>query len=181
MLKILNEERERILKMHINATKRNYLFEAEGTEPEADVSMSQQFTKTHHEVLPNLKNQFFFIKGKTDVNSITNKNEFDEFVKGIINYLKSKNKKITGFGTIASESLIPAAKGVDRWGYAKNRLSNIRDYIKSELEKNNLIDDSNFTGFSGKYEEGKIPYDGNPNDSKYLQDQWVKVNFQLPK
>ena len=115
------------------------------------------------------------------MNSITNKNEFDEFVKGIINYLKSKNKKIMGFGTVASESLIPAAKGVDRWGYAKKRLSNIRDYIKSELERNNLIDDSNFTGFSGRYEEGKIPYEGNPDDPKYLQDQWVKVNFQLPK
>ena len=178
LFEIDDAERSRILEMHENANKKLYLFEAEPeTTPEVFVTQDKLF--------PDLKNNLFFFKKGAytiDQNSITNWNEFNNFINKIVDYVVKNNKKIKNITLHGSESQTPSKE--DNFELAKKRQESMKQYIMSKIPENLLT--SKLTGFSSSSHPylGKTPYEpgvDNPNDKKYLNDQWVKVTLDMQK
>jgi hypothetical protein len=177
---ILEEEKNRILEMHKNATKKHYLMEAEPVNPETTTTSSFAY---QNEIIPELpKNVFKFKKGASQINqeSITNWDDFVKFINGVINYLKTNKKKISNITINGSESQTPGKK--DNYELAKERQNNMNNYISRlvtpEMKAKDLF------GVSLHPSIGKTPYKqgvDNANDPKYLEDQWVKVWFKIEK
>ena len=180
LFEISLEEKQRIIEMHEIATKKNYLMEAEPVNPNPETTSEFAF---HNEIIPELSNNtFYFNKGAStiDSNSITNWKNFEKFIDSIVGYLK-KNKKLVSHITVnGSESQTPGT--MDNYKLAEERQKNMKEYISRYITPDMKIKD--MFSFSAHPTIGKTPYNkgvDNPNDKKYLNDQWVKVWFKMQK
>jgi glutamate synthase domain-containing protein 1 len=182
LFEIDNNEKQRILEIHRSAIKKHYLMEAEPGNPEMTTKSSSSYA-LQNEVIPGLStNVFKFKKGASQINqqSIINWNDFVTFINSVINYLKKNKKTISNIHIVGSESQTPSKE--DNFTLARKRHDNMENYILK------LIDDK--MKVKGMFTVTSHPKIGkatftqgvdDPNDQKYLDDQWVKVWFTLEK
>lgn len=180
LFEISSEEKQRILEMHETATKKNYLMEAEPVNPNPETTSEFAF---HNEIIPELSNNtFYFNKGKSKIEpeSITNWDDFLKFVNSIVGYLTKNKKKVASITINGSESQTPGI--MDNYELAKKRQENMKTFISKYITPDMKIKD--MFSFSAHPTIGKTPYKkgvDNPNDKKYINDQWVKVWFKMQK
>lgn len=180
LFEISSEEKQRIIEMHETATKKNYLMEAEPVNPNPETTSEFAY---QNEVIPQLSNNvFYFKKGAStiDSNSITNWNDFVKFVNSIVDYLKKNKKSVASITINGSESQTPGK--MDNYELAKKRQESMKEYISKYITPDMKIKD--MFSFSTHPTIGKTPYKqgvDNPDDKKYLNDQWVKVWFKMQK
>jgi hypothetical protein len=180
---ILEEEKNRILEMHRSAIKKHYLMEAEPGNPEVTTKSSSSYA-LQNEVIHGLPTNIFkFKKGMSEINqqSITNWGDFVKFINSVINYLKTNKKKISNIHIVGSESQTPSKE--DNFTLATKRQDNMYDYILTLITDEMKAKDGIFS-VTRHPKIGKATFTqgvDNPNDQKYLDDQWVKVWFTLEK
>jgi len=183
LFEIDNNEKQRILEIHRSAIKKHYLMEAEPGNPEITTKSSSSYA-LQNEVIPGLStNVFKFRRGMSEIDeqSIINWNNFVTFINSVINYLKKNKKTISNIHIVGSESQTPS-KG-DDFTLARKRHDNMYDYILTLITDEMKAKDGIFS-VTRHPKRGKVTFTqgvDNPDDQKYLDDQWVKVWFTLEK
>jgi hypothetical protein len=188
LFEINDSERQRILEMHTTATKNVYLIsesQINETDPPATsldtgIDKSTKSGKVNLKDVLKLNNKFYFNTGKTGLNkdSIRNYQELQTFLNNAKNYLRKINKPFEIFWT-SSESQTPK-KGTSVNSLSQKRGEVIGDYFESQLGDLPAWKTTEYKTVSGNYKQGLIPYKqgvDDPNDPKYLNDQWVEVNI----
>jgi hypothetical protein len=127
----------------------------------------------------NLKNKFYFKTGKTgiDSNSISNFQDFTNFMAKTKNYLTKLNKPF-GIGWTASESQTPKT-GTNVNELSQKRGQSISDYVSEYFKTVPSYPEDMM--IPGRYQQGLEKYTPgeNVNDKKFLNDQWVELNIWI--
>jgi outer membrane protein OmpA-like peptidoglycan-associated protein len=182
LFEISSEEKNRILEMHETATKRNYLTEQAPPSPTTSVDVktgtSSAGSKQNLKDVLKLNNKFYFNTGKTglDKDSIRNFPDVQNFLTKAKEYLTKLNKPFQ-ISWLASESQTPKPNtNVNE--LSQKRGDSVGNFFWKDLSKlPSYLKDS---GVVGRYQQGKIPYKqgvDNPQDPKYLNDQFVEINI----
>jgi hypothetical protein len=190
-----DSERQRIIEMHLSATKNGYLIsesQINETDPpstggpvtpntsvDVKTGTSSAASKQNLKDVLKLNNKFYFNTGKTglDKDSIRNFQEVQNFLTKAKEYLSKSNKPFQ-ISWVASESQTPKT-GSDVNTLSQKRGGTLGDYFRSQLEKLPSWP-KGMSSVSGRYKQGSIPYKqgvDNPQDPKYLNDQWVEINI----
>jgi len=183
---ITEEEKNRILEMHETATKRNYL--SEQTAPPSPTTPTASFnvntgtssagSKQNLKDVLKLNNKFYFKTGKTglDKDSITNFQDLQNFLTKSKEYLTKLNKPFQ-IHWLASESQTPKPNtNVNE--LSQKRGEAVSNFFWKDLSK--LPSYPKDSGVVGRYQQGKIPFKqgvDNPQDPKFLNDQFVEINI----
>lgn len=160
---ISEEEKRRILKMHVESTKRHYgLIKEQQEDMELVGEITVNFNPADYRIDQILEN---------------GKQELDGLIVKIKSELKSKKNKIPFIKLNAGESLItPPKQFPNRGDLSDARMESVINYLK-----NNGID----AKFEKTYETGKEPYSGpqdlnNPDKmKKYREEQFFTVTAYL--
>jgi len=183
LFEISSEEKNRILNLHENATKNQYLISEQSGKQSGGVSTTSTTSKTSFPK-QNIGNQFKFGEYQSDVvkNSISSlKPKIEEFIKN------NGGKKFV-VNISAGESNVTNPKGFDEKGsLALARANSVKQYFQelfSDLIKNRTLIIKSPDNVS-QVVIGKTPYDKTKGDNKnpekikqYKQEQFVTFDIQ---
>jgi hypothetical protein len=183
LFEISSEEKNRILNLHENATKKQYLMSEQSFNEIGGVSSTQSTSKTSFPK-QNIGNQFKF--GEYQSNTV--KNAIASLKPKIEEFIKNSGGKNFVVNISAGESNVTNPKGFEEKGsLALARANSVKQYFQElfpELIKNGTLVIKNPVNVS-EVVIGKTPYDKTKGDNKnpekikqYKKEQFVTFDVQ---
>jgi hypothetical protein len=183
LFEISSEEKNRILNLHENATKKQYLMSEQSFNEIGGVSSTQSTSKTSFPK-QNIGNQFKF--GEYQSNTV--KNAIASLKPKIEEFIKNSGGKNFVVNVSAGESNVTNPKGFEEKGsLALARANSVKQYFQElfpELIKNGTLVIKNPVNVS-EVVIGKTPYDKTKGDNKnpekikqYKKEQFVTFDVQ---
>jgi hypothetical protein len=183
LFEISSEEKNRILNLHENATKKQYLMSEQSFNEIGGVSSTQSTSKTSFPK-QNIGNQFKF--GEYQSNAV--KNAIASLKPKIEEFIKNSGGKNFVVNVSAGESNVTNPKGFEEKGsLALARANSVKQYFQElfpELIKNGTLVIKNPVNVS-EVVIGKTPYDKTKGDNKnpekikqYKKEQFVTFDVQ---